>query len=100
MWRRGRIRVIGNVERGSSRIRMVASQLLRRGVGEVNHDAIAEAGRDGDGFFIVNCAYGSTTKYARSTSLGDHVVNFRRDGGGGGKNNEKGCGILRPSLLG
>jgi alpha-glucosidase len=67
---------------------------------KVNHDAIAEAGRDGDGFFIVNCAYGSTTKYARSTSLGDHVVNFRRDGDGGGKNNEKGCGILRSVLNG
>ena len=49
---------------------------------EANRDAIKEAGRDGDSFFIVNSAYGSTAKYAGCTSLGDHVANFHNDTGG------------------
>ncbi len=63
----------------------------------VNHDAIVEAGRDGDGFFIVNCAYGNTSKYARSTSLADHVVNFHRDND---ISNDRSGGILGSVLNG
>ncbi|KAL3821876.1 hypothetical protein ACHAXA_002868 [Cyclostephanos tholiformis] len=63
----------------------------------VNHEAIVEAGREGDGFFIVNCAYGATSKYARSTSLSDHVVNFHRDND---TRNDSSGGILRSVLNG
>ncbi|KAL7554276.1 hypothetical protein ACHAWF_017720 [Thalassiosira exigua] len=48
----------------------------------LNREAVAEAGRDGDGFVVVNAAYGSAAKHAGCTSLGDHVPCFRRDGGG------------------
>jgi len=50
---------------------------------KVNQDAIKEAGRDGDSFFIVNAAYGATAKYAGATSLGDHVANFHNEDSSG-----------------
>lgn len=46
---------------------------------KMNQDAIKEAGRDGDSFFIVNAAYGATAKHAGATSLGDHVANFHNE---------------------
>ncbi|KAL7533791.1 hypothetical protein ACHAXR_007145 [Thalassiosira sp. AJA248-18] len=49
---------------------------------QVNRDAIKEAGRDGDTFFIVNSAFGSTAKHAGCTALGDHVTSFHHDNGG------------------
>jgi len=48
---------------------------------KVNREAIREAGRDGDCFFITNSAYGCTAKYAGCTSLGDYVVSFTNDNG-------------------
>ena len=48
---------------------------------KINRDAIKEAGREGDSFFIVNAAYGSAAKYASATSLGDHVANFHNEDG-------------------
>jgi len=50
---------------------------------KMNQDAIKEAGRDGDSFFIVNAAYGATVKYAGAASLGDHVANFHNDDSSG-----------------
>lgn len=48
-----------------------------------NREAIKEAGRDGDSFFIVKAGYGRTPKYAGATCLGDCVTNLkkRKDGG-------------------
>ena len=47
----------------------------------VNREAISEAGRDGDAFFILNSAYGSAARDAGCTSLGDRVPSFRSDDG-------------------
>ena len=90
----------GEVESTSSTAFLTGGGLLRHNSyaedwARINHDAIAEAGRDGDGFFIVNCAYGDTSKHARSTSLVDHVVNFHRDN----DINNDSCGGILGSVL-
>ena len=48
---------------------------------KLNREAINEAGRDGDSFFIMNSAYGSSTKDLGCTSLEDHVTSFHHDNG-------------------
>ena len=50
---------------------------------KLNRDAIREAGRDGDTFVIVDAAFGTVARHAGCTALGDRVVDFRRDDGGG-----------------
>ena len=49
----------------------------------VNREAIRDAGRDGDSFFIVKAGYSATPKHAGPTCLGDYVTNLkkRKDGG-------------------
>lgn len=48
-----------------------------------NREAIRDAGREGDSFFLVKAGYGHTPKYAGSICLGDQVVNYKgKDGGG------------------
>jgi len=60
----------------SSRPRLLLHNSYAEQWAKVNHETITDAGREGDGFFIINCAYGSTSKYARTTSLADNVVKF------------------------
>ena len=49
----------------------------------VNREAIRDAGREGDSFFLVKAGYGHTPKYVGSTCLGDQVVNYKNKDGGG-----------------
>eukprot|EP00804_Cyclotella_cryptica_P019175 CCRYP_021137-RA/>CCRYP_021137-RA protein AED:0.01 eAED:0.01 QI:259/1/1/1/1/1/2/302/927 len=49
----------------------------------VNREAIKDAGREGDSFFLTKAGYGLTPKYAGSTCLGDQVVNYKSKDGGG-----------------
>jgi alpha-glucosidase len=49
----------------------------------VNREAIRDAGREGDSFFLVKAGYGHTPRYAGSTTLGDQVVNYKNKDGGG-----------------
>ncbi|KAL7506815.1 hypothetical protein ACHAXN_004035, partial [Cyclotella atomus] len=49
----------------------------------VNREAIRDAGREGDSFFLVKAGYGHTPKYAGATSLEDQVVNYKSTNGGG-----------------
>lgn len=61
---------------------------------ELNREAIREAGRDGDSFFIVDSAFGGSAKHAGTTSLGgDRIANFHRDANDGN-------GVLRSILNG
>lgn len=63
---------------------------------EIQHESIKDAGREGDAFFIMNSAYGSAAMHAGFTSLGDYIVDFRRDDSSDGN----GSGILRAVLNG
>jgi len=49
----------------------------------VNQEAIRDAGREGDSFFLVNSGCGHTPNYAASTCLGDQVVNYKSKDAGG-----------------
>ncbi|KAL7483561.1 hypothetical protein ACHAW6_009226 [Cyclotella cf. meneghiniana] len=49
----------------------------------VNREAIRDAGREGDSFFLTKAGYNLTPKYAGSTCLGDQVVNYKNKNGGG-----------------
>jgi alpha-glucosidase (family GH31 glycosyl hydrolase) len=82
---------------GGGRPRLLLHNSYAEQWAKVNHDTIIDAGREGDGFFIVNCAYGSTSKYARTTSLADNVVKFNN---GKSNNNNSSSTILQSVLNG
>jgi alpha-glucosidase (family GH31 glycosyl hydrolase) len=61
---------------------LAAHNLYSEDWARVNREAIRDAGREGDSFFLVEAGYGHTPKYAGVTSLEDQVVNYKSTRGG------------------